>query len=137
MTFTIYLAIDLSKRISCSRSSFFRLQHSLSWRWTLHKKDFPRARWERQPNPNNKNNLPHVALHMVIVDTLEPQPSVVISLTLSWRRSLSYRNQSTDLPCKSIDWFLYDRDLCHEKVTVEEADTNFIWMTTLGHTLKY
>ena len=25
--------------------------------------------------------------------------------------SLSYRNQSIDLSCKSIDWFLYDRDI--------------------------
>ena len=30
--------------------------------------------------------------------------------------SLSYRNQSIDLPIKSIDWFLYASDLCHEKV---------------------
>ena len=34
-------------------------------------------------------------------------------LTLSWRRSLSYRNQSIDLLCKTIDWFLNDRDFCH------------------------
>ena len=27
--------------------------------------------------------------------------------TLSWRRSLSYRNQSIDLLCKSVDWFLW------------------------------
>ena len=32
------------------------------------------------------------------------------SLTLSWRRSLSCRNQSAYLLCKSLDWFLYDRD---------------------------
>ena len=38
------------------------------------------------------------------------------SLTLSWRRSLSYRNQSIDLFCKSMDWFLYDRDLRYERV---------------------
>ena len=37
-------------------------------------------------------------------------------LTLSWRRSLSHRNQSIDLLCKSMDWFLYDRDLRHESV---------------------
>ena len=37
-------------------------------------------------------------------------------LALSWRRSLSYRNQSIDLLCKSIDWFLYDRGLRHERV---------------------
>ena len=30
-------------------------------------------------------------------------------LTLSWRRPLSYRNQS-------MDWFLYDNDLRHERV---------------------
>ena len=42
---------------------------------------------------------------------------VVLSyVTLSWRRSLSCRNQSIDLQSKSIDWFLYDRDLRHERV---------------------
>ena len=34
-------------------------------------------------------------------------------LALSWRRSLSYRNH---LLCKSMDWLLYDRVLCHERV---------------------
>ena len=37
-------------------------------------------------------------------------------LALSWQGSLWYRNQSIDLLCKSTDWFLYDMDLCHEKV---------------------
>ena len=37
-------------------------------------------------------------------------------LTLSWRRSLSYRNQFIDLLCKSMDWFLHDRNLRHERV---------------------
>ena len=37
-------------------------------------------------------------------------------LTLSWRRPLSYRNQSIDLLGKSVDWFLYDNDLRHERV---------------------
>ena len=36
-------------------------------------------------------------------------------LTISWRMSLSYRNQSIDLQSKSMDWFLYDRDLRHER----------------------
>ena len=39
-------------------------------------------------------------------------------LTLSWRRSLSNRNQSIDLPSKSMDWFLYDNGLRHERVKV-------------------
>ena len=38
------------------------------------------------------------------------------TLTLSWRRSLSYRNQSIYLQSKSVDWFLYDRYLRHEGV---------------------
>ena len=37
-------------------------------------------------------------------------------LTLSWRRPLSYRNQSIDLLCKSMDWFLYDNGLRYERV---------------------
>ena len=37
-------------------------------------------------------------------------------LFISRWRSLSYRNQSTDFLCKSMDWFLYDRDLCQERV---------------------
>ena len=32
------------------------------------------------------------------------------TLTPSWRRPLSY------LLCKSMDWFLYDNGLCHERV---------------------
>ena len=39
-----------------------------------------------------------------------------VSLTFSWRRPLSYRHQSIDLRTKSMDWFLYDNDLPHERV---------------------
>ena len=39
-------------------------------------------------------------------------------LTLSWRRSLSYRNRSIDLLCKSMDWFAYDRDFRYKRVKV-------------------
>ena len=42
--------------------------------------------------------------------------SLMDGSTLSWRRSLSYRTQSIDLQNKSMDWFLYDRDLRHEKI---------------------
>ena len=38
------------------------------------------------------------------------------SSTLSLRKTLSYRNQSIDLQCKSIDWFLYDMNLRHKRV---------------------
>ena len=39
-----------------------------------------------------------------------------VSLALSWGRSLSYRNEFIYLQSKSVDWFLYDRDLRHEGV---------------------
>ena len=38
------------------------------------------------------------------------------SLTFSWRRPLSYRNQSIDLQSKSMDWFLYNSGPRHERV---------------------
>ena len=39
-----------------------------------------------------------------------------LKLTLSWRRPLSYRNPSIDLPSKSMGWHLYDNGLRHERV---------------------
>ena len=45
--------------------------------------------------------------------------NTVKHLTLSWRRPLSYRNQSIDLLSKSMDWFRYDNDLRHESVKME------------------
>ena len=45
-----------------------------------------------------------------------PAHGVKYVLTLSWRRPLSYRNQSTDLLRKSMDWFLCDNGLRHERV---------------------
>ena len=49
------------------------------------------------------------------------------ALTLSWRRPLSYRNQSIDLLCKSMDWFLYHNGLRHERVNIvsHEPRQNF------------
>ena len=43
----------------------------------------------------------------------------IIVLTLSWRRSLSYRNQSINFLRKSMKWFLYDNGLRHERVKVK------------------
>ena len=43
-------------------------------------------------------------------------------LTLSWRRPILYRNQSIDLLRKSVDWFLYDIGLRHERVKGLEKD---------------
>ena len=50
----------------------------------------------------------------------ELQPVIYIiayfDLALSWQSSLSYRNQSIDLLWKSMNWFLYDKDLSNERV---------------------
>ena len=40
-------------------------------------------------------------------------------LTLSWRRCLLYRNQYIDLENKSMDWFLYNRNLHYERDNVK------------------
>ena len=47
-------------------------------------------------------------------------------LTLSWRKLLSYRNQSIDLQTKSMDWFLYDDSLRHERVNLFKIVTLLI-----------
>ena len=39
-----------------------------------------------------------------------------VNLTLSWRKPISFRNQSIDLLRKSMDWFLYDIGLRHERI---------------------
>ena len=38
------------------------------------------------------------------------------SFNFSMTESVSYRNQSIDFLCKSVDWFLCDRNLHHERV---------------------
>ena len=43
-------------------------------------------------------------------------PMSLLTLTLWWRGRLSYRNQSIDLLRKSMDWFLCDNSLRHERV---------------------
>ena len=49
-------------------------------------------------------------------NTLPILVAPLVCLTLSWWRPLSYRNQSIDLLCKSMDWFLYDNGPRHERV---------------------
>ena len=55
----------------------------------------------------------------------------MITLTLSWRTPLSYRNQSIDLLCKSIDWFLHDNSFRHLKVKVVFVDTTCLTLQYL------
>ena len=65
------------------------------------------------------NHISVYAFHNSSLSAFNPKTAEISSfkiLTLSWWRSLSYRNQAIDFLCKSVDWFLYDRDLHHERV---------------------
>ena len=42
---------------------------------------------------------------------------------------LLYGNQSIDLQCKSVDWFLYDKDLRYERFNVVQ------WSSFLFHSI--
>ena len=53
-------------------------------------------------------------------------------LTLSRRRRLSYRHQSTDLLRKSMNWFLYDNGLRIEKVKRFHELKSLCHMTTVN-----
>ena len=68
---------------------------------------------------NTEKRKPKLGLRFlpwVLHTRLEKSPkyaSTSTYLTLSWQRSLSYRNQAIHLLCKSMNWFLHDRDLRH------------------------
>ena len=74
----------------------------------------------------------------MIADIIVRMKWVKITLTLSWRRPLWYRNQYIDLLCKSMDWFLYDDGLRHERVkynsttkSVKLALVKLLWFINL------
>ena len=54
----------------------------------------------------------------------------LLSLTLSWRRSFLYRNQSIDLDSKSVDWFLY------LGIFMKELILNDYYVTSMSSTLS-
>ena len=60
--------------------------------------------------------------------------AVIIYLTLSRRRLLSYRNQSIDLWRKSMDWFLYNNGL-RLNFLRRKLVTNYEWAQS-GLSLK-
>ena len=69
-----------------------------------------------------------------IIQLVRKNLKSICFLTLSWRRSLSYRNQSIDLLSKSMEWFLNDRDICHERVINKEKDIFTTLLRTYGDT---
>ena len=59
------------------------------------------------------------------------------SLTLSWRRPLSYRNQSIDLLGKSMGWCLYDNGFHHERVNRKQQDPITVSLYLTNPFLEY
>ena len=59
-------------------------------------------------------------LFKMIINPFQVNVLFIPDLNHSWWRSLPYRNQSIDFLCKLIDWFLYDKDLRHERVRTSE-----------------
>ena len=75
------------------------------------------ARLSNLSKPDLESNLIKIYAWKLSKQILSKNLSLWIQfLTLSWRRPLSYRNQSNDLHSKSVDWFLYDSGLRHERV---------------------
>ena len=62
-----------------------------------------------------------------VIEPAKKVPQQLLNLTLPRRRPLSYRNQSIDLLRKSINWFLYDNGLRHERVK-ERKDFQQVWI---------
>ena len=60
-------------------------------------------------------------------------------LPLSRRRPLSYRNQSIGLLCNSLDWFLYDNGLRHERVniTFDQSDCVLVFVNIQTKTCPF
>ena len=73
---------------------------------------------------------------------LDAQMSIILSQSrniFQWiRKPMSNRKQSIDLFCKSKDWFLYNRDLRHEKFkTLLSAYTEILFLHVVKHILLF
>ena len=68
---------------------------------------------------------------LLLINSIFFFPTIFRFLTLSWRGPISYRNQSIDLLCKSMDWFLYDIDLRHERVKRLTLESSVIFQLVL------
>ena len=72
--------------------------------------------WSLEGFLSNLNLIKHESQLNTSVNHFLTLTLLSLTLTLSWRRPLPYRNQSTDLLRKSMDWFLLDNGLRHERV---------------------
>ena len=99
----------------------------------LHKEFFKvnkKLSLEKLTNPGPANRMSDYQCLSFL--KIKPNPFLnVAHLTLSWRRSLSYKNRPIDLQSKSMDWFLHDMDLCHERGKHFFLLNQFLWQLAL------
>ena len=55
-----------------------------------------------------------------------------MKLTHSWRRSLSYKDQSINLLWKWMDWGRYDRELRHERFNQRQGASTWFFKLSLN-----
>ena len=80
--------------------------------------------WSLEGFLSNLNLIKHESQLNTSVNHFLTLTLLSLTLTLSWRRPLPYRNQSTDLLRKSMDWFLLDNGLRHERVKKKKKEKN-------------
>ena len=101
---------EIQNNISSFQERFLSLEHII-WKVSQMKQN-DKMKWQ--------NNIPTIKLLMDhntrIYWFYYSKLWYIAGLTLSWRRLLWYRKQSIDLLCKSMDWFLYDHGLRHDRV---------------------
>ena len=121
-----FLTALITKRTN-SKSVWVRLNHLWIDRYLLKViKDETRTKLETFAKPKKVKSEQYQwrQLFSRVLPTFHLLFSLCLCLTLSWRRPLSYRNQSTDLLRKSVDWFLYENGPRHERVN--EALPGFV-----------
>ena len=105
-----------------SKSVWVRLNHLWIDRYLLKvNKEETRTKPETFAKPKKVKSEQYQSRQLFsrVLPTFHLLFSLCLCLTLSWRRPLSYRNQSTDLQSKAMDWFLYDNSFRHERVNVK------------------
>ena len=89
-----------------------------SWRKTISKKSY----WVKGQGFYAKNNLSiYLSVYLHLSISIYIYIYIYIQYSSYWLNSfmtevLIIRNHSIDLLCKSVDWFLYDRNLGRERV---------------------
>ena len=83
--------------------------------WQLFVKYIKKSHWFLKSQRFSYEQLLTIVMYRLCLNELEEHHE----LTLSWRRPLSYRNQSIDLQSKSKDWFLYDNGPRHVRVNTK------------------